>query len=445
MRKILMISLTVLIMVGLSVGSLAAEKELTLWTWKVAYAPGFRAVADAFEEETGVKVNIETFTPDNTYKQKVKAAANTKMLPDIVHWWGAKGEGIENSLLQLSSHFDQSFKDRIYDSSWNRVTVKEQDVKRWEEDEDASEVLKSLKAGEFYGVPLDVGSFFTFYGNKKVIKEAGLEAKAPETWEEFLDMMKTIKEKTGTPGLVFGGKLPDLWQNWCGNALMAMNYGPDGFSDLLAREARLSDPDKIVAIEAAEKLVENDLLLPGILSMAIDTADQAFAAHRAAFDLGGSFTMATLLTMGMDQENIMAFPVPPIEGSEVMQWKTSPFLLTMLSVSKYSENSELALQFIDYISSQKGAVLFANDGYTIPAVKFDEEKKDELKPGILAMLNSFSYEEDILAEIPEYPTNFWNNAEWDALFTMYQKIFSGAATAEEAAAKFDEVMEKEMK
>ncbi len=445
MKKLLIISLMLTLLIGISAIGFAADKELTMWTWKVAYTPGFRAAAEAFEEKTGVRINIETFTPDNTYKQKVKAAANTKMLPDIIHWWGAKGEGIENSWLELSSYVDQEFKEGIYSSAWDRITVSEQDVKRWQDDEDASEVVKSLKVDEFYGVPNDVGSFFTFYGNKKIIEAAGLEAKAPSTWEEFIEMMVTIKEKTGKPGLVFGAKLADVYQNWCGNALMTMYYGPDGYSDILSRETRLSDPENIEVLYAAEKLVTNDLLIPGILSMSIDDADQAFATGRAAFDLGGSFTMSTLLAMGMDSDNLIAFPVPPIEGSKVMEWKTSPFLLTMLAVNRYSDNTDLALEFIEFVTTGEGAVLFANDAFTIPAAIFSEENKDNLNSEILAMVNSFSYEDDLLAQVPEYPTNFGANAEWQALNTMIQKMFSNEATSEEVANRFDEIMEKEIK
>lgn len=447
MKKVFVVCLMLTLLVG-SIGSssvgFAAEKELTLWTWKIAYVPGFRAVADAFEVATGVKINIQAFTPDMTYKQKVKAAANVKLLPDIVHWWGTVGEGFENTLLELTPYIDKELREGIYSSSWDTTTVSEANAKKWREDPDASEVLKSLRVGECYGVPLDVGGFFTFYGNKTIIEDAGLEAKAPKTWEEFIDMMITIKERTGIPGLVFGGKFADLWQNWCGNALMPMYSGPEGFSAILSRETRLSDPDNIVIIKAAEKLVENDLLLPGVLGLTIDDGDQVFATGRAAFNLGGSFTMATLKVMGVDLDNVIAFPIPPIAGSKIMQWKCAPFLLTMLSVSKYSENADLAFQFVKSISSKKGAVMFGNGAYTIPAVKLGAEEKENVDPGLLAMLNSFSYEEDLLGQVPEYPALWHANVEWQVLGTMYQKMFSGAATAEEVAARFDEAMEKEI-
>jgi len=161
------------------------------------------------------------------------------------------------------------------------IRISDKQVESWKTDKNATEVQKGLKAGQYYGLPLDIGGFFTFYGNKKLIEEAGLKAEAPKTWEEFVTMMETIKSKTGVPGLVLGAKVPDLWENWAGSALSIMLNGPQGYIDLLERKSKLSDPANLKIVKAAEMLSQKDLLMPGLLSTDIDGADQAFAAGKS--------------------------------------------------------------------------------------------------------------------------------------------------------------------
>ncbi|GKX27693.1 hypothetical protein SH1V18_01730 [Vallitalea longa] len=411
-------------------------KELTMWTWKVAYIPGFENVAKEYEEKTGIKVNIESFTPDDTYRQKLLAAANGGTLPDVVHIWASAGQGVENALVDLAPKVD-SFENEFKSNAFDIITVKEEQVNGWQNDKNASEVLKSLKAGETYGIPLDMGGFFTFYGNKEIMEKAGLEVKAPETWEEFISIMETIKEKTGVAPLAYSGKIPDIWYSFAGCALEVMLNGEEGYQGLLTRTEKFSDPQHLKVLQAFEQLVEKDLLLPGVLTMDIDTADQQFAAGKAAFDLGGSFTMSTLLAMGMNEEDIFTFTVPAIEGSKYPEWTMNPFTLTMLSVSNQSDKQEEALDFIKFMSSKEGAILFANNGFSIPATDLGSDI-EKLDPALRNIAESFTDEPAPLSRVPAYPDNFWNHAEWRVHDTMIQKIVAGEATAEEAAKAIDD-------
>ncbi|MFF2483447.1 ABC transporter substrate-binding protein [Paenibacillus sp. NPDC058071] len=423
-------------------GSGKSDKTLTMWTWKVAYNPGFEAAAKVYEEKTGVKVKFETFTPDDTYRQKFKAAANSKTLPDVINWWATAGDSIEGSVEELSPIFGDDVLNQYFSTAMDPIRISDQQVESWKTDKNATEVQKSLKAGQYYGLPLDIGGFFTFYGNKKLIEEAGLTAEAPKTWEEFISMMETIKEKTGTPGLVVGAKVSDLWENWAGSALTIMLNGPEGYIDLLERKTKLSDPQNIKVVEAVSKLSEKDLLMPGVLSTDIDGADQAFAAGKAAFDLGGSFTMSTLLAMGMNQEDIITFPVPAIEGSKIPQWTTDPFTLTMLSVNKDSKNKEQALDFIKFMTTDPdAAVAFANGAISIPALNLGD-RADDLEPNLKALSQSFATEPGPYSEaMPAINAYRTKNKEWEVYAQSVQSMWEKKMDAKAVAKKFDDTME----
>ena len=173
---------------------------------------------------------MEAFTPDDVYKAKVSSSGNAGNLADIVHYWAAVHE-IENAFFELSNSaiIDQEWKSRFLKQAFNPMTVKQSQYDEWQNKADVAQVKKDMKVGDCYGMPLEVGGFFTFYGNKKIMEQAGLKAEAPKTWEEFVAMMKTIKDKTGKAGLVMGAMSPDLWYNWCGTALEVMLNGEDGY------------------------------------------------------------------------------------------------------------------------------------------------------------------------------------------------------------------------
>ncbi|WP_194843326.1 ABC transporter substrate-binding protein [Paenibacillus sp. B01] len=420
-----------------------AGKQLTMWTWKVAYTPGFEAAAKLYEEKTGIKVKIETFTPDDTYRQKFQAAANSKNLPDVVHWWATAGDSIEGSVLELSGEVKEDVMGKFVGTAMDPIRITQSQVDSWASDKNATTVQKSLKVGQFYGLPLDIGGFFTFYGNKKLLEEAGVKAEAPKTWEEFVSMMEAVKAKGSASGLVFGAKLPDLWENWAGSALTIMHGGPQAYTDLLERKTRLSDPGNLPVVQAMETLAQKDLLMPGILSTDIDGADQAFAAGKAAFDLGGSFTMSTLLAMGMSPDDIITFPVPPLSGSKIASWTTDPFTLTQLSVNKDSKSRDDALDFIQFMTTDPAAaVAFANGAYTVPAVDLGADSAN-LDANLKSISDAFAKEPGPYSEAaPAINSLRGKHKEWEVYAQSMQSIIEKKMTAEQAAKKFDETLEK---
>ena len=158
-----------------------ADKSLTCWTWKLAFMPGLEAAAKAYEAKTGIKVTFQAFTPDQTYKQKANAASATNSLPDLVHWWAATNMEFIDQLVDMRTQLDDSWKKQFYPVSWPPVTVSQAEVDDWQKKADVSPVFKELTVGHISGIPLDVGAFFMFYGNKKVLQEGGVSLDPRQT------------------------------------------------------------------------------------------------------------------------------------------------------------------------------------------------------------------------------------------------------------------------
>ena len=423
-------------------GKNGEAKTLTMWTWKVAYLPGFEAAAKLYEEKTGIKVKIETFTSDDTYRQKIQAAANSKTLPDIIHYWSTNRNSLENSILELSDKVSDDMLGKYFVSAMDSIRVSQMQVDNWAASKEATSVQKGLKAGDFYGLPLDIGGFFTFYGNKKLIEQAGLKVAAPQTWEDFVTMIETVQKETSVPGLVFGAKLAGLWENWAGSALQIMLNGPEGYIALLERSAQMNDPKNIKVAGAIGTLAEKGLLMPDILSTDINGADQAFASGKAAFDLGGSFTMSTLLALGMNSEDIITFPIPPLAGSKIKKWVTDPFTLTMMSVNKDSKNTDEALDFIKFITADAdAAIAFSNGAYSVSALKIGA-RSAELSPALKAMQQSFATEPGPYSKVLPYIELRGTNKEWEEYFQSIQSVIDNKMTVAAATKRFDQRMKQ---
>lgn len=419
-------------------------KELTMWTWKIAMVPGFEAAAKKFEEKTGIKVKIEAFTPDDTYRQKVTAAANSGDLPDVIHWWATRGLGFENALVNLNDKVTDDIKAKFLGTAFNESIVRENDVKNWSTDSQQSDVVKSLKAGDLYQVPLDVGGFFTIYANNEILKQVGLDNKVPQNFEQFIDYSKQVSEGTDKAGFVFAAGLPDVYYNWMGRGMEATFLGVEKSAGLINRVEKMSDATNIKPLKAFESLVKSNSILDGAITKTIDDADQSFAAGEAAYLLGGTFTYGNLSAMGMDVSTVSSFVIPAMDGSAVTKpFELNPFTLTALAMSKESKNQDAAWQFIQFLTADpEGAVLLANDGYILPAANLGAAESN-LSATLQTMYKGLSDEPSVVTQVDNWPDSIGRKAEWTELYKDMQKIMTGELTAEQAAANFDKNAAKE--
>ncbi|QGQ94019.1 extracellular solute-binding protein [Paenibacillus psychroresistens] len=414
-----------------------SDIKLTMWNFKVAFDPGLKAVADAYKLKTGVSVETQLTTPDDAYRQKTTAAAAANELPDMyLYWAGAGGGAFDGRAMNWADELDKdkAWKDSFFPSAFNSIVINQGNLDGWQKDEKASQWSKERKVGESYGIPLDIGSFYTIYGNAKLIKEAGLPTTAPADMEEWLANMNTIKAKTGVPGLVFSGKTFSVYENWMANFQDYMKNGPEEYTKFMNRESKMTDPAHMQIAQFIEDVTKSGNMLPGIVGLDIDPADQAFASGKAAYNLGGTFSFASFSKMGMDPKDIISFRVPAYKGSKIPDAKVTPFPLVQVVVSDKGKNKQAAIDFVKYLTSEEGMVLYANGAFDIPAVNV--KNKEALNGAISSMLSSMSTESNWYSENAGVSDKVFG-PEWNKFHEMKQKIILGAATAKQAAEEFD--------
>ncbi|MFD0717589.1 ABC transporter substrate-binding protein [Paenibacillus sp. GCM10027626] len=421
-----------------------SDVKLTLWGFKVSFDPGFKAVAEAFKQRTGVTVETQITTPDDSYNQKVQAASIVSDLPDLYLYWNGPAAGsFDGTAYEWSKDLEAEteWSNSFFPAALNGQKVTQGHIDAWKKDEKVSQWLKDRKVGEIFGLPIDVGTFYTIYGNAKLLKEAGVSTDAPATVEEWVSRMKTVKEKTGKAGFVFSGKTDSVYENWMATFQTYMKNGEKSFTDLMNRDAKLSDPAHIQMLTFVEQLGKDKLFPDGMVNLDVDQADQLFSRGEAAYLLGGTFTFANLSALGLTADDIVSFRVPAFEGSVQPDATTVPFGLVQIIANSKGKHLKEAVEFVKFLTSEEGMILYSNAAFDIPSVNVKDKSK--LHPAIDAMLSSLSSEENWWSQNGSIRDKVFTNPEWRLFHELKQKLILGAITSEEAAKQFDETVAKE--
>jgi len=365
--------------------------ELTMWTWKVFHVPGLEQIAKDYEAKTGVKVKITSFNPDEVYRTKITTASQSGDLPDVLSYWsGGQWElAAADQLVDLSSAVDADWQKSFLPGTYDKVSVMPQDVFDSCQ-KDPKCTYKNIKVGQSFSVPYLGGQAFFVYANKEMLKEAGLDPnKAPTTGEEWLEMMKTVKAKTQKAGLVTGVQNPDVLHYWLFNPLLITSCGTETYDAIYNGNDSFSNPCSMRVLKWINDLAVNELWTPDVLQTNIDPADVAFAQGKAAFDLGGTYTLGFLISQGMKAENILSFAVPPLQGSKLdkLQVTASPLIDAM--VTKNSRHQMEALDFIRFMTTPDAMTTFAKITGDFPAVKVPADP-DKVGSVMVGLLNAFA-------------------------------------------------------
>jgi len=341
---------------------------LTMWTWKVFHKTGWEAVAAAFKAKTGITVNVQAFSPDATYRQKVASAAQTHQLPDIVSYWSGdptlSGPGYWIDL--TSKVTPSSYLPGTFDKT---SMITKQTYAGWAADPKDNKAALSLKVGHAYSVPQLAGSANFMFFNKAMMKKAGLNPnKAPATFEELISDLKKIRA-AGEPGVAAGVKNPDVPFFWIIQPAYVQYVGPQAYDDQMNGWASLNNPKFVHMLNLFKELATDNLWVPGVSNVDIDPADVTFSQGRSSLDVGGTYTFAALQQLGVPASNILMFNVPGPAGSAVKHFVNAPFSLIDEGVTSTSKHQAEALEWLNYSTSPAGAAIFAKVANDLPAAK----------------------------------------------------------------------------
>jgi raffinose/stachyose/melibiose transport system substrate-binding protein len=395
---------------------------ITVWHWMTDRDKALRELAERYEEETGVKVKIDLFAPSDAYSKKITASAQAGILPDIFGVLDTKTTFADfiryGFVADLTAAFEKDngrWKGIFHEKALRSDTFEEGNTYH-------------IKPG-IYGVPLDVTTIELLY-NKKLLATAGYQ-EPPKTFEEFLKVGQALR-RVGIPGMVSGWG--ETWLIEC----FAMNYafnimGEEKLMATFRGEVPYTDKDWLEVFGLFRALVQNDILIEGVVSKPNKEAEQDFALQRAAFAFNGSWSVNVYREMNPELSYGVILP-PPINPDLPMRiWGGAG---SSFVVSGNSPRKENAIAFLRWLT--------------------EKERQEYL----LKATNNLPSNREVLMEVPEALEEFarglqyathptaWEREEAplvkERLGKGLQAILLGKKTPEAVAVEVQEVKVREM-
>ena len=402
--------------------SAAKTQTIVIWHWMTDRDKAFQALAQEYEQQTGIKVKFELYAPSDVYSQKIVAAAQARILPDIF--------GILDKKIVVASFIESGFVADLTpgfmanDAQWEkRLFPKALADKRFEE----GNVYK-IKPG-IYGVPIDVTNIQILY-NKNLLKKAGVR-NPPKTFAEFLDAMKALK-RVGVPGLISGWG--EMWMVDCFASNYAFNImGEDKVMKTFRGEVPYTDPDWVKVFDLFKQLRDAGGLAEGIVTMVNKYAEQDFALERAAFAFNGSWAVNVYKEMNPDLDYgvMMPPPISPLFPMKIWGGAGSSFVVNNVSPRKAE-----AIQFLKWLTDKDQQIFLAAETKNLPA----NRTATTSTPKELA---EFSAAMDNTTQQTAWPLNE-DYVVFEAFTKGIQSIIIGELTPQQVAADVQQVKQKQL-
>jgi len=262
----------------------------------------WQEIAAAYEaEHPDVKIEFQ-FLENEAFKAKLPTLLQSNDAPSMFYSWGGgvlKAQSETGAIRDITAALDAD------DGAWRKAIS-------------AASLDAMTVDGKVWAIPMQ-SRLVSFFYNKAQFEQAGVDATAIETWDDFLAAVSTLKQAGITP---IAGGAGDKWPiHFYWSYLAMRDVGKDGFAAAKAGDGFTGEG----FVDASERLIELGKLEPfqqGYLGATWPEALAAFADGRAAMVLGFENT-ATPLTqagnatdgVGLAEDEIGRFAFPVVEGA----------------------------------------------------------------------------------------------------------------------------------
>lgn len=344
------------LMLGCSVLSHAADKELQVWIRatndsKVIYDK----VADAFEKKTGIK--IEYFNTLTDFESRLARAAAGSALPDVIfNDADLMGSLVKMGILDEVKRADIKGSGDVYDAAW--------------------EMTKAAD-GKHYGVPTSAQSFALFI-RKDWRTKLGLPV--PKTWNDLEAMAKAFTEKdpdgngkADTYGFVVPASTTRGYASWFLSSFIWQAGGDyikpaaGGYKPALATSGAAD------AVKFMRGLICNKLTQPGAINATTADALPSFRSGQTGMFFSGPYHIALFdKEPGKDAIEVVAPPAGS-KGVATLVEGTAMYLV------KTAKSKAEARQFAEFMISQEAQEIGMRAGAHQPIVRLSVNKKVNVK------------------------------------------------------------------
>ena len=381
----------------------------------------FQKLAQEYKQETGIEVAVQLFAPSDSYSQKIIAAAQANVLPDIYGILDKKSivadfikAGLVADLTDAMEADGGKWKNSLFDKALAD--------KRF----DAGNIY-GVKPG-IYGVPIDVTNEQMLY-NKKLLSKAGIKA-PPATFDEFIKDAQALRRVGITPFVSGWG---ELWLLDCFASNYAFNImGEEKIFATFRGEVKYTDPDWIKVFNIFAELRDKGVLIDGIVTKGNKYAEQDFALERAAFAFNGSWCVNVYHDMNPNLD-YGVIPPPPISTAYPLKiWGSAG---SSFVVNAGSPNKDKAIAFLKWLTAKEQQVVLARETNNLPSNK-------EALLGVSPILEEFAEGMDQSTHPNIWPLNEDPSVS-EAFDKGIQDIIIGEKTPQQVAQDVQKVKDRQ--
>ncbi len=318
-------------------------ETLTVLMYTDWYKAGWEALEKHINdnsEELGFKLEISKIQGGAQGDQVLQTKFATDDLPDIIQvykpqWVDAYVNGLDKLVdltgLESASQYDEKALEGTF-----------------------------IYNDKLYAMPVDSVVLSGVFYNKSVFEQAQVEI--PKTWEEFLSVCETLKEKGVTP-VYYSGK--DAWSvqpptisGIVSDAAEKNITTFDLMNQIGENKLKYAECDNFVdIIKRTKDLIDLGYVNETYLSDTVDNAHQALAEGECAMYINGTWCADNIAEKFPDKiDEIGAFALPTPSGDNYINMFT-PYSLALTTQCK---NVELGKKAIDFIASVEAQQIYAD-------------------------------------------------------------------------------------
>lgn len=242
--------------------SILKGKKISFMTAQAKFSEEYNGMAAMMKEKYGCDVEFQV-VPDNEYYSLLKVKLSTSEVPDVFEY-NMPGQNVEIGVADYCLD--------LSNEPW---------VSRLEN----PDLIKDN--GKIYGLPKESSStFLAVYYNKEVLKNCGITDPHPKTYNEFLDILKTVKEKgNGTTPLYMTNA--DTWttQIFMGSGFPVTlgDKSTETWKALLENKIKWTEiPECQEVLTNFVNLIKDGYVNKDHLSVGYDTVPEAIGTGKAA-------------------------------------------------------------------------------------------------------------------------------------------------------------------
>ena len=264
----------------------APEGVVTLNNDNSTWAPGYAAASEVIESHTGLSLSVRAIPNTSNYQQVVRMSAQTDSTTDMIKWWnGYRLTDIAQS--GLLEPLDQAW-DLAEERGWVGDGVREE----------------FSTDGHAYGVPLYKSYFAAFYSRAAFDR---IGAGTPETFEDFLDTCRELRDDGVTP-IAAGGA--NSWESLIWFQQLVGGLDPDFYDALTNNRASYTDDVAQQAMQQWAGMYAEDLFTaPDFESSAVPNQ---LRDGTLGLTLAGTWSATEFVENDIGGDEVGLFLVPPL-------------------------------------------------------------------------------------------------------------------------------------